>query len=236
MLLKSCPKDMKAVFGDIGKFRCRNVYFLMCFIGVIGLSSIRSSPIYGKLDFLLLDGHPWWRPWRSMIEQVIAQGDQPIITDIATSTVLRAVFAQKAMAFRGTRQYTHLDVDTLISMNRGKKKVLPVGALFVLLETDWNSTFKNSIVSKSAGIGNDVALVRILADAAQRTAAMKGKKTYRCLINLHGFTPSWVPDETGHWSGQWADTAWFYEYKGRHDKEMISILKSFPPENCTVYY
>jgi hypothetical protein len=218
------------------KSRCRNVYFFICLVGIIGLSSIRSQPIYGKLDFLLLDGHPWWIPWRSMIEQVIAQGEQPIISDITTSTVLRAVFAQKAIAFRFDRRYVHLDVDTLVSMNRGTKKVLPVGALFVLLGTGKNTTVGRYTLSEKANAMRDQSLVGILTDAVRKMAAMKKKYPYRCLINLHGFAPSWVPVETGHWSTQWADTSWFYEFKGKRGDDMESLLKANPPKNCTVFY
>ncbi len=208
------------------KSRCRKVYFFTCLVCLIGLSSVRSPPVYGKLDFLLLDGHPWWRPWHAMIEQVIAQGEQPIITDLATSTVLRAVFAQKTVAFRGNRQYTHLDVDALVEMNRGEKKAFPVGALYILLSGGGNST----------GDSSDLSLVRILIDVALKMAAMKEKYPYRCLINLQGFTPSWVPVETGHWSTQWANTSWFYEFMGMHGDDMEYLLKANPSKSCMVYY
>ena len=37
----------------------------------IQLSAIRSPPIYGKLDFLLLDNKPWWPDWEIIINDSI---------------------------------------------------------------------------------------------------------------------------------------------------------------------
>ena len=38
--------------------------------------------------------------------------------------------------------------------------------------------------------------------------------SYRCIINLRGYTPSWVPIETGHWQPDLANTSLYYQYEG----------------------
>lgn len=214
----------------------RKFFFLLCLLCIVVLSSVRSRPVYGKLDFLLVDGHPWWRPWQPMIEQVLQDGNTPILSDMATSTVLRAVFAQKAVSFRFVRRYSHLDVDTLVEMNQGEKKNFPAGALVLLLDLENRKLSSDATYPKQAEEGDNSSIVQLLAETARAMADRPGKHPYRCLINLHGFTPSWVPIETGHWSPQWADTARFYEFRGRHGKEMESLLMDNPPENCTVYF
>ena len=57
-----------------------------------------------------------------------------------------------------------------------------------------------------------------------------------CFINLHGFTPSWVPAETHHWFSGVAETAAYYEYDGIKGEELKKILRTKPPKNCKVYF
>ena len=214
---------------------CNSLFFVLCLACIVGLSSIRSHPVYGKLDFFLLDGRPWWQPWRPMIARIIQAGDKPVLSDVVTDTVLRAVFAQQTVNFRSSRRY-RLDVNTMLTMNQHQRNIAPVGALFVLLQSERNTRQNHAGLAVQEGDGKKSSLVRILTDAALKMKKQRIELPYRCLINLHGFTPSWVPDETGHWSAQWGETAWFYSLNGKTGKGIGALLRDNPPKNCTVYY
>jgi len=60
--------------------------------------------------------------------------------------------------------------------------------------------------------------------------------SYRCIINLHGYTPSWVPIETGHWQWDLANTSRYYQYDGITGEKLKKFLNENPPKNCEVYY
>ncbi len=211
-------------------------YFLCCLLTVVVLASIRSQPVYGKLDFYLLDGCPWWKSWRPLIEQTLADNStRPILSDMITDTVFRAVFAQPSPGFRNYRLFSHIRVERFEQMNQIQSRMEPVGALFLLLGT------RKSVVG---GKGYDSPgssrqhLLTILTDAA-REAALWRKNVpppYRCIINLHDYTPSWVPVETRHWSPDWARPSLIYTFRGKHGKEMRQLLRRKPPENCRVYF
>jgi len=212
---------------------CNSLFFVLCLACIVGLSSVRSHPVYGKLDFLLLDGRPWWQPWRSMIESILQAGDKPVLSDVVTDRVLRAVFAQQTVNLRCFRRY-RINIDTMLAMNKQQVRNAPVGALFVLLQSERNTHQSDPDVAEQEG--EKTSLVSILTDAALKIAEQRAELPYRCLINLHGFTPSWVPDETGHWSAQWGETAWFYSLNGITGKGIGALLQDNPPENCTVYF
>ncbi len=53
-----------------------------------------------------------------------------------------------------------------------------------------------------------------------------------CLINRAGFTPSWVPVETGHWSAGVADTASYYILKNRPNPSSPQYIA---PSYCLVF-
>ena len=55
------------------------------------LSSLRSNPVYGKLDFIKLDSRPWWPEWKPIIEQVFEER-KTVYTDPVTALVLHVVF------------------------------------------------------------------------------------------------------------------------------------------------
>jgi hypothetical protein len=59
---------------------------------------------------------------------------------------------------------------------------------------------------------------------------------YRCIVNLHGFTPSWVPEETRHWKSRWADTSLYYHYKGIRGDALKEYLKENPLKYCDVFF
>lgn len=65
---------------------------------------------------------------------------------------------------------------------------------------------------------------------------LKNNQKYRCIINLHGFTPSWVPKETDHWNSKVAGTSIYYHYKGYRGDALKDLLKKNPPKYCDVYF
>ncbi len=227
----------------MGILQPKNIYFLACLLAVLCLSSIRSFPVYGKLDFIVLDDAPWWKPWRPMINRVLADGEQPILSDVITSTVLRAVFAQKSVLFIHMHdpRCRQIDLQKLVKINQSHLHFMSPGALLLL--------FHDSGISPEYGENSAkrkrkqrVSLRQILAEAATKIAAQRKKiKTendpYRCIINLHPFPASWVPEETGHWSGEWAShPSLYYAFRGKHGNDMIRLLKGNPPGNCFVYF
>ncbi len=212
-------------------------YFLCCLLAVVVLASIRSHPVYGKLDFYLLDGCPWWKSWRPMIEQTLADSStRPILSDMITDTVFRAVFAQPSPGFRNDRLFSHIRVERFEKMNRIQSRLEPVGALLLLIGNRKSGAGGKS--HKSVCSEQRQYILTILTDAAREEALWRNNATspYRCIINIHDFTPSWVPVETHHWSPDWARPSLIYTFRGKHGKEMRQLLRREPPENCTVYF
>ena len=216
----------------------RNLYFVFCLILVVLVSGIRSAPLYGKLDFILLDDAPWWNPWRPMIERVLAAGKQPILTDVITSTVLRAVFAQRAMAFRRDRRYDHIKIQQFLQMNqaRGGRWLVPGSLVLLLHDSPLIASPDGSTVPVESCPSIRRLMTRTAAVIAGQRKNYRPDYPYRCLINLHPFSPSWVPVETRHWSIAWADPTWIYQWKEKHGKELRTLLKKEPPENCMVFF
>lgn len=143
---------------------------------IILIGGIRSGPVYGKLDFILLDTRPWWNEWKPMIYDLMKKDRKPIYSDALTSNVLKNVF-----------------------------------------------NYPSARYSRS--------VIKIEAMDNIKTA-----QKYQCIINLHGFTPSWVPGETHHWRPDSAITSLYYEYNGISGKELKDILIENPPKNCEVYF
>ncbi len=221
---------------DINKKIFRTCYFIICCTLLVVLSSFRCGPVYGKLDFILLDSRPWWPQWKPMISSVIQQGDQPVLTDKITGTVLRAVFDQKTVSFRYDRRFAQIDVEKLLAMNAEKREVLPVGALLLLLGTGHDSTLDGDNNTDIFSFILDYLMAEGVHQDSGKKRQEQNMYPYRCLINLHGFTPSWVPTETGHWSWKWSEPSLIYEFKGKRGKDMEQLLRDDPPENCTVYF
>ena len=211
------------------------IYFYFCLTAILLLASMRSAPVYGKLDFILLNGRPWWTAWKPMVEQILEQGNQPILTDSITSTVLRAVFLQKTVAFRFNYKFSNIDVQDMLHMNNSLRKIIPVGALFLLLN---KQSYHDQNVNKGKLKNVQIkSLHELMYDLVKHLGKEETqRKPYRCVINLHGFTPSWVPVETGHWPGWLAHTSAMYRYKGVHGQSLVEIFKKNPPENCMVFF
>lgn len=167
--------------GTTKRLSFRAKYFMICLVIIIMISSIRSGPVYGKLDFILLETRPWWNEWRPMIEELMKNKGKPLYSDRQTNQVLHGVF------------------------------YYPINGGF------YEHSRRSIINIRSMGVKN--------AD-----------HSYRCIINLHGYTPSWVPKETGHWQWDLANTSLYYQYNGISGEELKDILKENPPKNCEVYY
>ncbi len=202
-------------------------YYLLCCGLVVLVAGIRSAPVYGKLDFLLLDGKPWWPEWRAMIEEVIQQPPRPILTDPMTSTVLRGVFDQQTLFYRDSSGVVPLRIEEMDKLSAGGKTAFPLGALLLLLAPD------------SVTVRADGGHVEHAPISAVPSGGMKeDNRRYRCLVNLQGFSGSWVPGETGHWWPAFADTGGFYTFQGLDGRRWImeERLRESPPHHCSVYF
>lgn len=61
-------------------------------------------------------------------------------------------------------------------------------------------------------------------------------KSCRSIVNLHGFKPSWVPVETGHWSPEVADTSLYYTHKNKTGENLIKFLKNNQTSDYEIFY
>ena len=156
-------------------------FCVFCLIGLIFLSTIRSDPVYGKLDFILLESKPWWNDWKPMIQKLMKQNQKPIYTDALTSNVLNGVFNQ-------------------LTVEKYKEKFY--GSKLNIKFMD-----RGSVARKS-----------------------------RCIINLRGFSPSWIPKETDHWSCRVANTSIYYHYNDFSGDALKDFLKDNLLKNCDVYF
>ncbi|MCP3933469.1 MAG: hypothetical protein GY705_30740 [Bacteroidetes bacterium] len=211
------------------KKQIRIIYFILLCCICVGLSSVREKPIYGKLDFLLLDGKPWWPSWKPMIEYALTSGNTPIISDIITSGILHGVFSQPTLySFKVTPPEVLL-IDKIDEKIRPTVKILPVGSFSLLL---------------SATSSERREIIELMIDYIGQYQTLSKENPFfftsdlrnRCIVNLHGFTPSWVPYETKHWKPRLAKTMLFYRYNYSRISEIEIELKKNPPTNCRVFY
>ncbi len=204
-----------------------SAYFCISFFLVLLFAGYRSAPVYGKLDFLLLDSKPWWPEWRQMITDVIKQGKQSVYTDRTTSTVLSGAFGQETVFFRFSRPPV-LYLDKMELVNKPDIEMLPAGALILLFD-DENLLTTNKVFLEYVN-----TIKR--SNGKEGGSAVKAVFPYRCIINVQGFIPSWVSFETGHWNPKFADTKVFYRYGEMNAQEVVSELRENPPQNCTVFF
>ncbi len=199
------------------------IYFIVCCLLTIVLGSIRGAPIFGKLDFLLLESKPWWPDWKPAVESLLQQGDkQPILSDPVTSTVLRGVFGQSTVYKRKNIGRVVLSVEHLDELNAAPYVSLPVGPVSLLLGK--NYTEKKSI---------NKIFMKLIEDE-NIAGPFVGERPYRCFVNFKGFDPSWVPAETRHWRSRTAHTKWFYRMKNTHVRDMPEKIKDNPLKNCLI--
>jgi len=205
----------------------KSIIFLLSLVLVLLISTIRSGPVWGKLDFLLVENKPWWPAWEPMIDKVLDAGSQPVLSDPMTSTVLRGVFGQDVVYSRTTVHDKILFVEKMSALNQ--PYYFPSGALTLLLN---NAGDEDRLVAKIV-----VDYVNFIAEKKKnKITGWHPNAPYRCIINIRGFPSSWVPRETGHWSFRMADTKWFYRYNYGAVENIKQELENFPTENCEVFF
>jgi hypothetical protein len=75
----------------------KNLFFCLVSIALITLGSIRSSPLYGKIDFFFVEGKPWWPAWKNLITQTREKSEIALYTDYVTAYVLAGVYGEKPL-------------------------------------------------------------------------------------------------------------------------------------------
>ena len=117
----------------------RNHFWLACLAGIICLATIRSHPVYGKIDFYLVDGRPWWPEWKTLVRNVRSFDNRPVYTDYVTGSILGGVFGEVILLeVMRSRKITTLDIDDM------EKNKLPAKSLlnFYLTEEELTKDFK----------------------------------------------------------------------------------------------
>ena len=75
----------------------KNLFFCISSIVLITLGSMRSSPLYGKIDFFFVEGKPWWPSWKNLITQTREKSETALYTDYVTAYVLAGVYGEKPL-------------------------------------------------------------------------------------------------------------------------------------------
>lgn len=57
-----------------------------------------------------------------------------------------------------------------------------------------------------------------------------------CLINLHGFPPTWVPQVTGHWSPGLSQPVFLYQADIQEDMSLSRYLQENSHDSCYVFF
>ena len=94
-----------------------NLFYGLCLILVFVAGMQRSKPIFGKGDFYLVDGRPWWPAWRALITDTRTRGSAPVYTDYITGYVLAGVFGERTVVNVGDEKMPQLDV---VAMEEGR--------------------------------------------------------------------------------------------------------------------
>lgn len=84
-------KKMK-IFEKVTPQLYNMMFFAVCVLVLFSVSSVRSSPIYGKIDFMLVDKKPWWPQWEPMITGLMNKERKTIYSDPQTSAILHGIF------------------------------------------------------------------------------------------------------------------------------------------------
>lgn len=205
--------------------RALPLWYLCCCIALLACASIRSAPVYGKLDFILVDSKPWWPAWKPMIDELFDADDRPIVTDATTSTVLNSVFNLDTVYFRRIAFPLILHIEQLELDNKPLSASLPFGA-YMLLE-------RESSKHPSENGQNEVSFPEWRQ--ALEASAGNGGRPFHCVVNLEGFTPSWVSWETLHWNPFLAYTSSHYRYHSLRNDALIKELQTVKLQNCKVY-
>ncbi len=210
------------------KIKLKYSFFIISCLLLILLSSVRGKPVYGKLDFLLVTNMPWWPSWRPMVEYALKSENKPIFSDILTGGVLNGVFGQQTVYSTKGFRPRRLFIEKLDILAAPPFRGLPVGALSLLLA---------NTKTEKQWLTNHIVEYIILAREIERekSDSFASDASYRCIVNIQGFQPTWVPSETRHWSPRMASTKRYYRYNFVPSTELESELKENPPRNCFVF-
>lgn len=96
----------------------KNFFYIFCVIVLFIFSAIRSHPFFGKLDFYVVDGRPWWPRWSTLIQKTRENGNFPVYTDYVTGYIL-AAFGEDTVLNVGVHKIPKLFIEDM------EKNILP---------------------------------------------------------------------------------------------------------------
>jgi hypothetical protein len=206
------------------------------------VSMVRSGPVYGKLDFILVDSKNWWYEMQPMIEEVLMDGSQPIYTDSITGFIFEKLFGQKLFEFTQNEQSVKLNITTMNIQNRPFSELATLQAIYTSLLLA--EKIKKSVQGATGTTSDETLVPESFFDREEvGPETDRPKRPYRCVINLKGFTPTWVPSETRHWRTRAAKTSRYYYVTDNINNKnvtghtnLVEHVIETPLKNCRVYY
>lgn len=105
------------------------ILYAFCLLCVYCLGMIRTHPFYGKIDFLLLNGRPWWPTWEALIQQTRDQGNTFAYTDYITSYILTGVFGEKTVINVESNKIPELYIEDMEAGKLPEKQFLNLSLL-----------------------------------------------------------------------------------------------------------
>ncbi len=211
--------------------RYLQIFFLsIVFSAFLFVSSIRTFPFYGKLDFYRLDSKPWWPKWKIGIEELFARGKGEVLTDPITGMVIRGVFGRPAVIPRGKNNQQLLLVEEMDEQCGPRQKMIFPAPLILLL---------SNVSNESRTELYDILTSYATTEKRRNTNIFnfsENEYPRHCLVNIRGFSYSWVPSESRHWNPGISKTKWFYRYHNTHVAGLEQELRKYPPQNCIVLY
>ncbi len=211
--------------------RYLQIFFLsIVFSAFLFVSSIRTFPFYGKLDFYRVDSKPWWPKWKIGIEELFARGKGEVLTDPITGMVIRGVFGRPVVISSGKNNQQLLLVEEMDEQCGPRQKTIFAAPLILLL-SDVSNESRTEFYKILTSYAN--------TEKRRRTNIFnfsENEYPRHCLVNIRGFTYSWVPTESRHWNPGISKTRWFYRYHYTHVADLEQELRKYPPQNCIVLY
>jgi len=105
----------------------RNVFFVSCLCIFVAFSSIRSKPVYGKLDFITINSTAWREEWQLLIKNLAGMTQTPLVTDYITAAILYDIFGypvdETIMKKCNYLPYNPLDVQDMIKSTVDNRRV-----------------------------------------------------------------------------------------------------------------
>ena len=220
----------------------KTLFTIVCGLLMVMLSMIRSGPVYGKLDFILIDSKNWWHEMQPIFKEGLSDGNQPILTDHMTGFIFDKCFGHKLLEVTQFKKQSHLSIASMEIVNRPFSERASLQAIYATLLIPETGTKKAQ--KDHEWMENEPVLPEFAPDQnITENKPDRPERPYRCVINLKGFTSTWVPKETGHWSEMGAHTSWYYylpDDASDQDiagyKKLVDHLNKAPLKNCRVYH